>query len=461
MATIPWDDFVGGISNHLGTPMTRISPIVLALLLLAFAPAAYPATAHYVDNSASPGCSDSSPGTSPSAPWCTAARAASALPTFAPGDSVLFKCGDRWNEQFTVPSGVHGSPGRNIVIGHYGSNCLLPKGGYTAVLPVLSGGSIRAHGVFVPDHSAVTYLTIDGFDVRDTTTGGINVIAYRGNKPGIVIKNNVVHEVGPGACTGCGSPSDSGRYGEENAGISFSDYGSGDGQSYSDGVKILNNTVWDTGGHNTLRVHFDGSPDLLVDGNTVGPGCIHNCIDTKAINGVVSHNITTCPDRSARGGQCGPANAGFYSENNAIVAGTHPHWEYNIAHHIGVGFQCQGPKPNDPVLYNNTIYAVTAYGLYFGCTSGNGDVRKNIISGKVAHAESCIRIWDYNDVFNSSGGLSGPHDISVIPTFVAPDRVPPDFHVINAMITNSGSASGITPALQLGALGAPSLSIGY
>jgi hypothetical protein len=434
--------------------MPRIQPIALALLmLLASAAFASAATTHYVDNSPSAGCSDAGAGTSPSAPWCTVAKAAASLPSFAPGDSVLFKCDDRWNEQFTVPSGVHGRPGRNIVIGHYGSNCMLPKGGYTSVLPVIDGGSMLARGIFIPDKSAASYVTIDGFDVRNTTLGGINVIAYRGNKPGIVIENNNVHQVGPGACSGCGSPNDSGRYGQENAGISFSDYGSGDGMSYSDGVKILRNTVWDTGGHNTMRVHFDGSPDLLVEGNTVGPGCIHNCIDTKGINGTVSHNIATCPDARARGGQCGPRNAGFYSENNAVVAGTHPHWEYNIAHHIGIGFQCQGPKPNDPVLYNNTIYATTAYGLYFGCTSGGGDVRKNIISGKIANAAQCITTWDYNDTYGAWGALSGPHDISVNPSFAAPDSIPPDFHTLNVTINGLGASISITPQAFVGAVG--------
>lgn len=410
--------------------------------------------AHYVDNSGSPACSDSGSGSSPSAPWCTVARAVSAVATFSPGEQVLFKCGDSWNDQFTIPTATHGTAGNNIVIGHYGSNCVLPNGGYTATLPTFNGGSTRAHGIYATINDSISYVTIDGFNIHDTTLGGINIVAYRGSKPGLIIKNNLVHQTGPGACGGCGSPNDSGSY-DENAGISFDDDGSGNGLSYSDNVQILNNTVWDTGGHNTLRVHYDGGTSMLVDGNTVGPGCLHNCIDVKGINGTISHNIATCPSASARGVQCDPLNAGFYSENPAVIAGTHGHWLNNVAYDVSVGFQVQGPYPNAPIMYNNTIYGTTLYGMYFGCTDIMGDIRKNLLQGTIAHASSCISIWDYNDNFNSTGGMSGVNDINIDPAYVAPTATPPDFHTTNSTVNTVGVGSSVTPQAYLGAMGPP------
>src|SRR5229473_1439274 len=60
------------------------------------------------------------------------------------------------------------------------------------------------------------------------------------------------------------------------------------GQSGGDSFKIVNNIVNHCGGHNCLQVHYDtGAP--LVQGNRVGPGCVHNCIDTKGVgNGLTS-----------------------------------------------------------------------------------------------------------------------------------------------------------------------------
>lgn len=410
--------------------------------------------AHYVDNSGSPACSDSGSGSSPLSPWCTVSRAVSAIAAFSPGEQVLFKCGDSWNEQFTIPTGTHGTAGNNIVIGHYGTNCVLPGGAYTATLPAFNGGSTLSHGIYAPITSSISYVTIDGFDVHDTTLGGINIVAYQGSKPGFIIENNLVHETGPGACAGCGLPTDTGSY-DENAGISFNDDGSGNGLSYSDNVQILNNTVWDTGGHNTLRVHFDGGPSMLVYGNTVGPGCIHNCIDTKGINGTVSHNLATCPSSSARGAQCVSGNAAFYSENPAVTAGTHGHWLNDVAYDVPVGFQIMGPKPNAPILYDNTIYGTTQYGLYFGCTDLLGDIRKDLLQGTIAYASSCILTWDYNDTFKSTGGLNGLNDIDIDPAYVVPSGTPPDFHTTDSTVDTVGAGSSVTPQAYLGAMGPP------
>src|SRR2546430_12724179 len=90
---------------------------------------------------------DSAAGTSMLTPWKSIAKLQGMLPALHPGDSVLFKCGDVWNEQFNL-NNIHGAPGNPITIGHYGSNCELPNRTYLAVLPVLNGGSVRQHGFY-------------------------------------------------------------------------------------------------------------------------------------------------------------------------------------------------------------------------------------------------------------------------------------------------------------------------
>jgi hypothetical protein len=126
-----------------------------------------------------------------------------------------------------------------------------------------------------------------------------------------------------------------------------------------------------------------------------------------------------------------------------------------VAHHVPLGFQVQGPKPNAPILYNNTVYATTAYGLYFGCTDILGDVRKNCLQGAIGSASSCISTWDYNDNYDATGHLNGPNDIDIEPGYVAPDETPPDFHTTDLTVNALGSGSSVTPQAYIGAMGPP------
>src|SRR2546429_1262167 len=53
---------------------------------------------------------DSAAGTSMLTPWKTIAKLQGMLANLKPGDSVLFKCGDVWNEQFNL-NNIHGAAG--------------------------------------------------------------------------------------------------------------------------------------------------------------------------------------------------------------------------------------------------------------------------------------------------------------------------------------------------------------
>lgn len=105
-------------------PALSIAAAALTLVsstwVVVAAPAARAATlsgTFYVDNSAGSACSDTAPGTSPSAPWCTFNPANAN--TFAPGSQILLRRGDTFGQALT-PAGT-GTSSAWIGIGAYGS----------------------------------------------------------------------------------------------------------------------------------------------------------------------------------------------------------------------------------------------------------------------------------------------------------------------------------------------------
>ena len=71
-----------------------------------------PETKFYISNDGS----DRNSGTSPLTPWKTISKINSMK--FKPGDSILFKCGDRWEESLIIPS--NGTSKNHIVFSSYG-----------------------------------------------------------------------------------------------------------------------------------------------------------------------------------------------------------------------------------------------------------------------------------------------------------------------------------------------------
>jgi hypothetical protein len=102
---------------------TRPGGAVLLLLILSVGARA---TTYYVSSSAG---SDSNNGTSSSTPWQTIAHVNGQ--TLSPGDSVLFKRGDVWNESLApASSGISGNP---IAFDAYGTGAAPNLTGYYAV----------------------------------------------------------------------------------------------------------------------------------------------------------------------------------------------------------------------------------------------------------------------------------------------------------------------------------------
>jgi len=402
-----------------------------------------------VSNSGSPNAvyvssstgNDNNSGTQ-AAPWKTIAKVISAESSLSPGEHVLFKGGDIWNEELTL-NNVNGSSGNPIVFASYGSGRPIIDGNGSLVSCISADQS-------QPNQGAVSYLTVAGFECRNTTQYGINFMVENNGTPtpmpGVVIENNYIHDTGPSSSTT--------YYNQLNA---EDDSG---GQSGGDGFQIINNVVKNCGGWNCLEVHYDiGGP--VVQGNIVGPGCkFHNCIDVKGVvNGKVTGNTVTCPD-------CTGDNAGFYIENTN-TANADVTWEDNLAYDIPIGFQIEtGGTCNlsscatTAGLYNNTVYNATLYDVEATSCGQSGspitlDVQKNIFdigtdTGTVDIHSGCTVTWNYNDDVGSINNPSGSNNISVDPQFLNPSSgyfTPQSWAVLNA-----GESDNVTSYTFLGGL---------
>jgi len=96
--------------------------VLMSLLLCGAASA----TTYYVSSSQG---SDANSGTSSTAPWATIAHVNAQ--TFQPGDAILFRRGDVWNESLAVPSS--GTAGNPITFDAYGTGAAPNLTGYYAV----------------------------------------------------------------------------------------------------------------------------------------------------------------------------------------------------------------------------------------------------------------------------------------------------------------------------------------
>jgi hypothetical protein len=394
-------------------------------------------TAYYVSNSGS----DSNNGVSTSSPWKTVAHVVAFEPSLRAGDCVLFQRGGVWSEELKI-SNVHGTQTNPITFGNYG----------TGNLPVIDGGSTRPYGIVgasASGQAANSYVTIDGFEVRNATSGGI-IFSYL-VQPGITIQNNYVHNNGygayPGACSGCFGV-DSGSYGY-NSGIAFVAYPNG---AY--GAKILNNVVKLEGGHNAVVVDQDsGSP--VVQGNKVGPGCSHNCIDFKRSTGALfKQNIVNCSTSAVVNGQSYPACNGnaFYAEQDSSGYTQTGTYEENVAYGAAPNYACfEGIGVSGPLslkFYNNSCYggSTGALGVNFNGCGGTFTFKNNIFhTASIQMGTNCgSYTWDYNDKYNSTGP-TGTHDMTVNPLFVNPGAM--DFHLQSTspvLTTDDSSVLGLS-----------------
>ena len=281
-------------------------------------PHAYCSSEYYVSMS---GGKDSNDGSSPSTPWQHISKVILAEPNLAPGTTVNFLGGDTWNETLTLNQ-VHGSAGQPITFTAYGNGDAIIDGKGGAIGSCVSADQAAGSG------NNVSYITLEHFECRNTSQFGINFRVENTAMHGIVIADNYIHNTGPGAYAGGGGAYDDGSYRNQ---LNAEDDTAG--ASGGDGFQLIDNVVESCGGHNCLQVHYDtGSP--IVQGNTVGPGCLHNCIDTKGlVGGQIVNNVATCPG-------CNSATAAFYTENTYTANETIT-YAGNVAYDAPIGFQTE------------------------------------------------------------------------------------------------------------------------
>jgi hypothetical protein len=154
---------------------------------------------YYVSSSSG---SDSNTGTDSSHPWQTLGKVVTILPSLSPGQWVLFKRGDSWTASgsapmISLPFPLTGTSAAPIVFSNYG----------TGALPVFDGGStstgcFQQRAVGIGSVPLWSYITIDGFECRNTTQYGVLFYQNAGGNvgmPGIVVQNMNIHNTGPGA----------------------------------------------------------------------------------------------------------------------------------------------------------------------------------------------------------------------------------------------------------------------
>jgi hypothetical protein len=106
--------------------MTALWKVLAIATVALFSATIAPAATYYVSSSAG---SDSNSGTSSAAAWQTIGHVNAQ--TFQPGDQVLFRRGDVWNESLTPPSS--GTSGNPIAFDAYGSGAAPNLSGHYAV----------------------------------------------------------------------------------------------------------------------------------------------------------------------------------------------------------------------------------------------------------------------------------------------------------------------------------------
>ncbi len=349
-----------------------------------------------------------------------------------PGSAYLFERGGSWSGGITMPTHVNGAAGNPIVISNYG----------TGAIPVIDGGG-RSGGASACFYARATgggtsplwsYITIDGFECRNTSHYGVLFYQNAGGSfgmRGIVVQNMNIHNTGP--------ISDDGTYSNQ---LMFLDE-----NAAADGVQFLNNSVTACGGHNCIQVHKDtGSP--LIQGNYCS-GWIHNCIDVKSSVGALVKGNTVNGAGATQG-------SAFYFENPQIPAGDIT-WQQNVVYNGPNGFECEWGGSGTNVsstcrVYNNTAYLGTQSAVVTGgdpsCGNVTFDVRNNILdtTSTYYNGHNCTTpTWDYNDDGASHGpvaGPIGPHDLDgVDPLYV--NAAAHDFHLLTGSLC-IGALQGIT-----------------
>jgi len=280
-------------------------------------------------------------------------------------------------------------------------------------------------------YGKISYVTVDGFECRNTSAYGITFNDIAGGSFGITVQNSYIHDTGNG---------DTGYHNQ----LQYFDWTQ---NTSSGGTKFLNNKVGNCYGHNCIQIDGDRNSPLMQGNECYGWS--HNCIDVKRSQGArVDSNVVHDGLGIQQYGQA------YYIENNSGLTWTSDvTWTRNVAYGTGfnAAFQCQ--DAGGPVtchVYNNTVYA-RATGVYGGSDSGNIGrisiyVKNKIFDTPTLKGGGGYVVWDYNDAVQSRP--IGAHDLSVSPRYI--NARAHDFHLqpgspvidkrINVNLPYAGSA---------------------
>jgi hypothetical protein len=340
----------------------------------------------------------------------------------------------------SLPAPINGTTTSPIIFGNYG----------TGAIPIFDGngtstGCFQQRAVGSGSTPRWSYITIDGFECKNTTQYGVLFYQNAGGNvgmPGILIENMNIHNTGPGAYAGAvqgrtsasnewctnsppagPAPCEDGNYRNQ---LMFLDE-----NRIGGGVQLVNNTVDNCGGHNCIQVQGD-TTGALEQGNTCY-GWIHNCMDVKlSQNALVSNNVCHELPGFNSGGAC------YYYENATLAGEGSITFQQNVAYSARNGVECEAAGSHYLTycnVYNNTFFLGGWHSAISSASTSNVafDVRNNIFDTSAPlyvcntnNSNFCGDVvrWDYNNDGGLTGGVSGlvvkgPHDqTNVNPMYV-------------------------------------------
>ena len=395
----------------------RLLPVLL--LFLSISVLAQNKT-YYVSSSGN----DSNSGTSASNAWRSIGKVNSA--NLASGDKVLFKRGNRWDEQLKITKS--GASGNSIIFGAYGSGAKpilsASSGSYTVTItdrsyitikdihviapPTAGGISIRGNATNVE----IRDCKVEGNSSNRSYTGIVYSVAYQGRYPSrIRIINNDVSRFFQGLLGQDGMKG--GGFIEGNRIHSFRPGGE-DGivakRGNFEGLVIRDNEVtgWlddgiDLYGGNNVIVEYNRVHDVSRTLNGGGNGIKGGGADAKSDNNIIRYNKVYNIVASSSGVKAGiSTNAG----DNMKIYGN---LVYNVQ---GEAITVTGGSQNISV-YHNTAISTGKQALYISGSAANVSLRNNIFWGIRGDINVNLPTSGRNNLFiNGPGGkYSGSNDI--------------------------------------------------
>jgi len=331
---------------------------VLSLSCIAMCSSAE-AASHYVNNSGSPACSNSSSYGSSAKPWCSINYG---LYRMAGGDTLYIMAGT-YNElpvlyagYYTGPSGTAGAhtviqayPGNTVILNGPGVNASWFRFRNMSYVDV-SGLTITNDDIGIRVDGGSNHLTFTNVVVHDVGQQGISVVE---NSSYITITGSTIHDTGEWNGCASGPCNGEGIY----VGTCEGCTPRGDNTNH---VTISNNWIYNTETAVQLK---RGTHDCIIDGNTLGDS---NIVRTSGYSGpIVDIGDVAGPD------QVWSSNANMIVRNNFI---------YNN------GGSTQGTYGNSGLYiglpgkyYNNVIYGITAskgWGIYINNATGDTFARE-------------------------------------------------------------------------------------